>query len=170
MSNEIKEEKIVEIRIKASDVAKRLSEAFKGLGTDEEKVIYEITSITNNERQVVKQVYMSFYGKTLEEDISSELSGNFEKCALSLLIPSMDFEAKCLHSAMKGLGTNEKLLIQILCTKDSMEIKHLQEAYSRSKFSKILAILLFMILILQFSTETWTKQLKANKVVILDVF
>lgn len=63
--------------------------------------------------------------------MKSELSGHFKDCALALLIPSADYEAGFLNSAMKGFGTDERLLIQILCTKDASEIKTLSEAYTK---------------------------------------
>jgi phosphoheptose isomerase len=35
---------------------------------------------------------------------------------VGLLMPPVDYDAHCLHSAVKGLGTNEDVLIGILCT------------------------------------------------------
>jgi len=43
-------------------------------------------------------------------------------------------EAQCLFDAMKGIGTDEKCLIQIICTKEPHQIKHLTETYKRCKF------------------------------------
>jgi hypothetical protein len=59
------------------------------------------------------------------------MSGNLLKTCLALLTPSEDYEAICLRDAMKGVGTNEKVLIHILCTKQAHEIKPLQSAYLR---------------------------------------
>ena len=36
----------------------------------------------------------------------------------------------------KGIGTNEKVVIELLCTKNGAEIKHLAQTYSRCKFEK----------------------------------
>jgi len=71
--------------------------------------------------------------KTLEEEIKSELSGHFKDCALALLMPTDEYEASSLYHAMKGLGTDEHLLIEILCTKDAHEIKNLRDTYTKSK-------------------------------------
>jgi hypothetical protein len=59
------------------------------------------------------------------------MSGNLLKTFLALLAPSEDYEAVCLREAMKGLGTNEKVLIHILCTKQANEIRLLQTSYKR---------------------------------------
>ena len=70
-------------------------------GTDEKRIIREIVKLSNAQRQIVKQVYFTLYGKKLEEDLKSELSGNFEKSVLALLDQVDEYEAKCLREAMK---------------------------------------------------------------------
>lgn len=49
--------------------------------------------------------------------LKSDLSGNFEKTALALLDRPSEYDARQLQMAMKGLGTNEAVLIEVLCTK-----------------------------------------------------
>jgi len=121
-----------EERDKMEQAAKTLRAAFKGIGTDEATVIRELVCGRNRERQLLKRTYLTSYGITLEEELKSELSGNFRDCALALLMPSVDYEAGFLYSAMKGLGTDERMLIQVLCTKDALEVQQLSEAYTRS--------------------------------------
>jgi len=48
-----------------------------------------------------------------------------------LLEPTDEYEAKCVRSAMKGLGTDEQVLIQILCSKEAHEVEILKAAYKR---------------------------------------
>ncbi|XP_029447843.1 annexin A13 isoform X2 [Rhinatrema bivittatum] len=71
------------------------------------------------------------YGKELEDVLKSDLSGNFEKTALALLDRPCEYDARELRKAMKGIGTNESLLIQILCTRANQQIVAIKEAYSR---------------------------------------
>ncbi|XP_040118115.1 annexin A13 [Oryx dammah] len=111
--------------------AKKLNKACKGMGTDEAAIIEILSSRTSNERQQIKQKYKTLYGKDLEEVLKSELSGNFEKTALALLDRPDEYAARQLQKAMKGLGTNEAVLIEVLCTRTNKEIIAIKEAYQR---------------------------------------
>lgn len=70
----------------------------------------------------------------MEEDIKSEISGNFQSAVLALLEPLDEYDAHCLRKAIKGVGTNEKIVIQTLCPKEAHEIEILRAAYKRCIF------------------------------------
>ncbi|XP_052017514.1 annexin A13 [Apodemus sylvaticus] len=111
--------------------AKKLYKACKGMGTDEAAIIEVLSSRTSEQRQQIKQKYKEKYAKDLEEVLKSELSGNFEKTALALLDRPNEYAARQLQKAMKGLGTDEAMLIEILCTRSNKEIIAIKEAYQR---------------------------------------
>lgn len=110
---------------------KNLNKACKGMGTDEATIIEILSSRTSSERQQIKQNYKATYGQDLEEVLKGELSGNFEKTALALLDRPSEYDARQLHKAMKGLGTDEEVLIEVLCTRSNKEIVAIKEAYQR---------------------------------------
>ncbi|XP_006157599.1 annexin A13 isoform X2 [Tupaia chinensis] len=111
--------------------AKKLNKACKGMGTDEVAIIEILSNRTSDERQQIKQKYKATFGKDLEEVLKGELSGNFEKTALALLDRPSEYAARQLQKAMKGLGTDESVLIETLCTGTNKEIIAIKEAYQR---------------------------------------
>ena len=50
---------------------------------------------------------------------------------LALLTPWADFMAKEIHDAVDGAGTNEKKLIEILCSSTNQEIRRITAAYEQ---------------------------------------
>lgn len=67
------------------------------------------------------------------DDLKSELTGNFENVILGLMKPTHDYLASELKRAIRGLGTDEDVLIEILCTRTNQEIWSINEAYQRCK-------------------------------------
>lgn len=81
-------------------VAENIHKAFKGIGTDEKRLIKEIVAVDNQTRQLVKEKYLTLYGKTMEEDLKNEISGKFLEGVLALLEQHDSFEAKNLRNAI----------------------------------------------------------------------
>ena len=69
----------------------------------------------------------------LIEDLKSELGGHFEDVIVALVIPPVDYLCKQLHKAMKGMGTDEHTLVEILCSKSNKEVGEIVTAYERCK-------------------------------------
>lgn len=103
----------------------------KGFGTDEDALINVICRRSNEQRQIIQRTYKTNFGKDLLDDIRSETGGNFENLLVSLLTPIVDFYAKELHDAMSGLGTDEDVLIEVLCSMSNYEIHTIKNAYLR---------------------------------------
>ena len=68
------------------------------------------------------------------DDIKGELSGDFEKTVLALLMPPSHYLASEVKRAIKGLGTDEAVLIEIICTRTNEQMKELKEAYKKCEF------------------------------------
>lgn len=112
-----------------------LRKAMKGLGTDEKAIISVLAYRSCEQRQAIKLKFKSMYGRDLIKDLKSELGGNFENVVLALMEPCETFDARSLRAAMKGAGTDEEVLIEVLCTRTNAEIDALKKAY-KSEFSR----------------------------------
>uniref|UniRef100_H0Z9Q1 Annexin n=1 Tax=Taeniopygia guttata TaxID=59729 RepID=H0Z9Q1_TAEGU len=115
--------------------AEILRKAMKGFGTDEQAIINVVANRSNDQRQKIKTAFKTMYGKDLIKDLKSELSGNVEELILALFMPSTYYDAWSLHHAMKGVGTQESVLIEILCTRTNQEIREIVNCY-KSEFGR----------------------------------
>jgi len=112
--------------------AKSIRNALKGAHTDEKAIIKILTTRSNRQLQVIRKSYAVLYeDKDLIQNIKDETQGNFETIAVILLLPRPDYDAKCLYEAMSGAGTNEDILIEILCTRTAEEIGEIIKSYDR---------------------------------------
>ncbi|XP_072016704.1 annexin A13-like isoform X2 [Amphiura filiformis] len=114
-----------------------LRKAMKGLGSDERAIIDLVATRTNEQRQEIRQYYKACYGRELADDFKSELSGNFKDVIVGLMDSPDVYDATCLRKAMKGLGTDEKALVEILCTRTNEQIAAIKEAY-KTEFKRSL--------------------------------
>ena len=109
--------------------AQDLRTAMKGMGTNEAEIIRITMSHTKKERQTLRLAYKTCFGRDLMEDLSKELSGNFKDTILALYEDPIEYDAKCLYKAMKGLGTDEDTLIEIICTRPNWMLKAISEVF-----------------------------------------
>ncbi|OXB66972.1 hypothetical protein ASZ78_004636 [Callipepla squamata] len=115
--------------------AEILRKAMKGFGTDEKAIIDVVANRSNEQRQKIKAAFKTMYGKDLIKDLKSELSGNVEELILALFMPRTYYDAWSLYHAMKGAGTQERVLIEILCTRTNQEIREIVSCY-KSQFGR----------------------------------
>ena len=67
----------------------------------------------------------------LVDHIKSELSGDFEKVMVALMMSQAEYDAHLVREAVKGLGTDEDLLIEVLCTRSNAELEAAKEVYKK---------------------------------------
>uniref|UniRef100_A0A674MEK5 Annexin n=2 Tax=Takifugu rubripes TaxID=31033 RepID=A0A674MEK5_TAKRU len=109
--------------------AETLYNAMKGIGSDKEAILDLITSRNNAQRQEVITAYKNSFGKDLIEDLKYELTGKFERLIVSLMRAPAYHDAKEIHDAIKGVGTNEKCLIEVLASRNNKQMHEMVTAY-----------------------------------------
>ena len=97
--------------------ADALRKAMKGAGCDEKAIIAICTGRTNAQRLEIVKAYKASYGRDLLSDLKSELHGKFEDAMIALFTEPIEYDADELRKAMKGIGTNEDTLIEIIASR-----------------------------------------------------
>ncbi|XP_062902586.1 annexin A5-like [Mobula hypostoma] len=114
----------------ANHDAELLRKAMKGLGTDESAIINILTTRSSNQRLKISFQYKTLFGRDLIADLKSELGGKFEKVIVGLMKTPLQYDISELHNAIKGAGTDEKCLIEILASRTNQELKAIIQAYN----------------------------------------
>ena len=155
--------------------ADALQKAFKGLGCDKKTVVDITVNRTNAQRLQIKEAYKSSYGRDLIKDLKSELHNHLEDAVVALFTDPIEYDADELRAAMKGLGTNEDTLIEIICSRPPHVLKAIiakfKEKYNRdlekdvkSETSGTLRKLLIALLQCSRSTNTTPNQAQCAQI------
>jgi len=96
-----------------------------------ENIIRVIAHRSNSHRQQIVQAYNYKYQKNLISELNNELSGNFKEAVLALFYHPVDLDCHQLRTAMKGLGTNEDTLIEILASRSNERINQIKQRYQQ---------------------------------------
>ena len=110
---------------------KGLRKAMKGFGTDEDSIIKILTSVPADKRRVLIDDYEEHTNRDLIKDFKSELRGHFEDVVVASVIPRTDCFAIYLRNAMKGIGTDEKRINEIICILTNFGVGEVSNAYNR---------------------------------------
>ena len=108
--------------------AERLHQALFGKDK-EETTLYIVTNNNLEQRLLIAKSYGEKYGTPLYEDIKKQLKGDFRELAGYMFLTPMEFNAKMLKRAFKGLSTDEQLVFEILAIHTPKEYQEIQEAF-----------------------------------------
>ncbi|GMS91190.1 hypothetical protein PENTCL1PPCAC_13365 [Pristionchus entomophagus] len=90
-----------------------------------------IVDINNAQRQKVKEPYRIRYGKELLQALDKKFSGDAETLILALMMSPLEYDLEQLEKAMKGLGTDEAVLIEIICSRTPDQLKAIAAHYDK---------------------------------------
>uniref|UniRef100_A0A7M4EPY3 Annexin n=1 Tax=Crocodylus porosus TaxID=8502 RepID=A0A7M4EPY3_CROPO len=109
--------------------AAALETAIKTKGVDEVTIVNILTNRSNEQRQDIAFAYQRRTKKELSAALKSALSGHLETVILGLLKTPAQYDASELKGAMKGLGTDEDTLIEIICSRTNQELAEINRVY-----------------------------------------
>ncbi|XP_034955928.2 annexin A1 [Zootoca vivipara] len=115
-----------------SSDATALDKAITAKGVDEATIIDVLTKRNNAQRQQIKAAYQQLKGKPLEDALKKALKSPLEDVVLGMLKTPAQFDADELRYSMKGLGTDEDILCELLASRNNREIKEASRAYQEA--------------------------------------
>ncbi|MCE1245554.1 MAG: annexin [Firmicutes bacterium] len=112
--------------------ANSLRSAMSGAGTDEQAIFSKLQGKSKEQIDAIKTQYRETYGKSLDDDLKGDLSGDDLKKAQALLSGDNNkADAATLHNAMSGMGTDEASIYKTLEGKDAKTRAAIQDAYKQ---------------------------------------
>ena len=97
--------------------------------SDKTKIVEFICKLNKEQRLKLKETYVASYGTELIKDLEKILSGNVEKLVCGLIKSFIDFDAEQIYLSMKGLGTDEDTLSEMIATKPSRHLNKIKQRY-----------------------------------------
>ena len=107
-----------------------LRKACQGLGTDEDAICQVIASTNNQERALIRRLYNQKYNEDLVGRLQSELSGDFKEATMGSFMTPTEYDAYCLNGAVKGIGTLEVVLTDIIGSRTPQELQAISQVYA----------------------------------------
>lgn len=120
-----------------SRAADDLRAAMKGFGTNEGALIKVLSSLDPLQIEGVKQAYHQRHHRDLMKDVHSETSGYFRDGLEAMIRGPLDQDCHHINEAIKGAGTKETLLDDVLISRSNADMNAIKAHYHQ-KFHRSL--------------------------------
>lgn len=112
--------------------ANALRKAMKGLGTKEGWLIDELADKDPFQIEAIKEAFKRIHGRELVKNIKSETSGWFGYGIVQLASGPLMADVQMLYDAMKGAGTKEKVLNDVLLGRSNADVNAIKNRYGQT--------------------------------------
>ncbi|XP_023996018.2 annexin A2, partial [Salvelinus sp. IW2-2015] len=109
--------------------AARIETCYQDQGVDEATIIAVLTKRTYSQRREIAFAYERKAKKDLVTALKAALSGSLETVILGLMKSTAQYDASEIKGSIKGLGTDEEVLIEIVCSRSSSELAEIKTVY-----------------------------------------
>ncbi|TSM52299.1 Annexin A2 [Bagarius yarrelli] len=109
--------------------AARIETAIKTKGVDEKTIIQILTRRSYGQRREIAFAYERRNKKDMISALKGALSGSLETVILGLMKSTAQYDASEIKASIKGLGTDEESLIEILCSRSNAELLEIKKVY-----------------------------------------
>uniref|UniRef100_A0A8C6SW18 Annexin n=1 Tax=Neogobius melanostomus TaxID=47308 RepID=A0A8C6SW18_9GOBI len=96
---------------------------------DEQTIIDILTKRTYSQRREIAFAYERRAKKDMVSALKGALSGSLETVILGLMKSPSQYDASEIRGSIKGLGTDEETLIEMLCSRSNSELVEIKKVY-----------------------------------------
>ncbi|XP_055756095.1 annexin A2-A-like [Salvelinus fontinalis] len=112
----------------AKDAA-RIETAVKTKGVDELTIVDILTKRSYSQRREIAFEYEKRSKKDMITALKGALSGSLEAVILGLMKSTAQYDASEIKGSIKGLGTDEETLIEMVCSRSADELVEIKRVY-----------------------------------------
>jgi annexin A7/11 len=109
----------------------------KGIGTNEKALIQVLSPLDPLEMAAVRTAYSKNIGRDLRNDIDSETSGSLGKGLLAIVDGPLMHDVTCANEAVRGFGTKEWLLNEVLLGRSNADMNAIKTAYKKAHYTAL---------------------------------
>lgn len=109
----------------------------KGIGTNEKALIQVLSPLDPLEMAAVRTAYSKNFGRDLRNDIDSETNGSLGKGLLAIVDGPLMHDVICANEAVRGFGTKEWLLNEVLLGRSNADMNAIKTAYKKAYFTAL---------------------------------
>ncbi|KAL8278285.1 hypothetical protein RQP46_009317 [Phenoliferia psychrophenolica] len=107
----------------------QIHSACKGFGTNEAKVTASVAPLSAAAIPPLIHAYKARHGTDLVKLLEKELGGSYEDVIVGIMRGPLGGDVHWLHNAMKGMGTNEKIVTELLIGRPPSSLQLLRAAF-----------------------------------------
>jgi annexin A7/11 len=107
-------------------------DAMEGIGTKDKKLIEAVAQLDPLQIAGLRQAYKSRIGRELDQDVSDKTSGRSRDGLLAVVRGPLLQDAYTVRKAIKGLGTNEAMLNDVLIGRSNADMCAIKVAYQQT--------------------------------------
>lgn len=104
----------------------------KGFGTDEKALIQILSKPDPLQIALLRTTYSQRHRRDLEKDIKSETSKYFRDGLVAIVQGPLMHDVHTVHDAIKGLGTKEASLNDVLLGRSNADMRAIKQAYQQT--------------------------------------
>jgi annexin A7/11 len=118
------------------DMNKRIDELRLSLKNDAALTAF-LLSMSRPQLSELTQAYSTMFNRPFHLELLELHNNDFGRLCSQYCMPPLEFDADCIHEALKGVGSKNAILIQVLFNRTPKDIKSIDDIYRKRNGSDL---------------------------------